>query len=72
MNTNKHESMEKVVVSILEHTTQMLKTEPLEILKNALSCLSRLKNIRENSFSSVVPTLSVSSVCSVVKNGGTA
>lgn len=62
MDTNKHELakrailtaffVQKVVVSTLEHTTQnslqMLKTEPLRILKNALwciSCLSWLKII---------------------------
>lgn len=59
MNRNKYKSTKKVVVSILEHTTQnslhMLKTGLLEILKNSLSWLKNL---------------SVSSVCSVVKNGG--
>ncbi len=43
MNRNKYKSTKKVVVSILEHTTQnglyMLKTELLKILKNALSCI---------------------------------
>lgn len=68
----------KVVSSILEHTTQnslqMLKTEPLRILKNALSCfscLSWLKNISVHWCPFVVPnSLSVSSVCSVVQTGG--
>ena len=66
MNNNKYKSTKKVVVSILEHTTQMLKTEPLEILKNALSCilhLSRLKNIRVHLCPSVLTnSLSASSV----------
>jgi len=78
MNTNKHESIEKVVVSVLEHTTQnrakMLKTKLRIISKNALSCISRLsrvKNIRVHPYLSVVPnSFSVSSVYSVVKNGG--
>lgn len=65
MNTNKHEFTEKVVVSILEHTTQKRaiegKTKNQSMLKGNLSfisCLSWLKNP------------SVSSVYSVVKNGG--
>ncbi len=77
MNTNKHQSTEKVVGSILEHTTQnnlyLLKTELLIALKNArscYSCLSWLKNICVSLCPSVVPTLSVSSVNSVFKTGG--
>ena len=37
---------------------------------SCVSCLSWLKNIRVHWCPSVVPTPSVSSVCSVVKNGG--
>lgn len=39
-------------------------------MNNQLSCLSWLKNIRVHLCSSVVPNLSVYSVCSVVKTGG--
>jgi recombinational DNA repair protein RecR len=75
MNTNKHESTEKVVGSILERTTQYVsqvpKTALQKISENALSCIS--------CFSWLI-NLYVSSVCSaclpkprrrqVVKNGG--
>ena len=74
MNTNKQESTKKVVVSILEHTTQkslhMLNTELIKKSENAFSyfsCLSWLQNIRGHRCLSVVPNLSV---FSVVKNGG--
>ncbi|WP_321495213.1 hypothetical protein [uncultured Desulfobacter sp.] len=78
MNTNKHEYTKKVVVSILEHTTQnslhRLKTEPLNILNYPLSDIlriSRLKNISVHLCLSVVPNLfPVSSVYSVVKIEG--
>ncbi len=66
MNTNKHELRNKVVVSILEYTTQkslhMLNTELLKISENALSCVSCLSWLKN------IP--SVFSVYSVVKNGG--
>ena len=46
MDTNKHESTEKVVGFISEHTNQnslhIEKIEPLKILNNALSCISCL------------------------------
>lgn len=85
MNTNKHESVknifsiskvQKVVVSILEHTTQQRalgrRTKNKSVLKDNLSCmscLSWLKNICVNPCPSVVPIISV---YSVVKNGGAA
>ena len=65
MNTNKHESIEKVVVSILEHTTQIRLTTLIAqlraIMNNQLSCIlcfSWFKNI------------CVHPCPSVVKNGG--
>lgn len=61
MNRNKYKSTKKVVVSILEHTTQMLKTEPLEVLKNALSSISPL---------SWLTNTCVHWCPSVVENGG--
>ena len=62
MNTNKHESTEKVVDSILEHTTQKRargrQTKNQSMLKDNLSCISCLSWLKNPS------------VYSVVKNGG--
>ncbi|WP_034636154.1 hypothetical protein [Chitinivibrio alkaliphilus] len=57
MNTNKHEYTEKVVVSILEHTTQKraieIKTKNQSML---IDNLSWLKNPSVSSVSSVLKT----------------
>ena len=77
MVTNKHKSTKKVVVSILEHTTQQCaierKTDNQRKLKDNfsyISCLSWFENIRVPWCSFVVPNLSAFFVHSVVKNGG--
>jgi hypothetical protein len=64
MNRNKYKSTKKVVVSILEHTTQNSLHMLMRILKNVLSCFLCLSWLKIFSMSSV------SSVFSVVKNGG--
>ena len=78
MNTNKHDSIEKVVGSILEHTTQdrltTLTAQLRTTMNNQLSCfscLSWLKNIGVHWCLFVLSNpFSVTSVYSVVKTGG--